>query len=203
MTCPSHYFDQDPSTSHAYGQYEIFFGGVNFIFETDRSVFSRQHMDPGSQLLLKTVLKDWEDRPLEVLDLGTGIGVLAVVLARLRPLFQVTASDINERAVRLAAKNAVRAGVKDRVRTLALDGVPPGSYDLVLTNPPIRAGKETVYGLFGQVAAALAPGGSFYVVIRVKQGADSARRELERLFDGLETMARSKGYHVLRAWKEE
>lgn len=70
-------------------------------------------------------------------DLGTGTGVLAVLLAR-RGFQQVLATDINPRAVRCAAANARRLGLADRIRTTEADLWPGGSgrADLIVCNPP-------------------------------------------------------------------
>ncbi len=202
MKGQGHYFDREPGTAHQYDTVQESWEGVDFLFRTDRSVFSRRRVDPGTWLLVKTVLDLEGDRPLRLLDLGTGAGVVAIVLARLRPAFQVTGVDINRRAVELAGFNAREAGVSDRLSLLESDGIPADSfYDLILTNPPIRAGKETVYRLFREAGASLAPGGSFFLVIRVKQGAASARTELQNCFGRVETVARAKGYHVIRAWQ--
>lgn len=194
-----HYFDPDPAAPHDYSVIEAEWEEVVFRFRTDSGVFSRHRLDPGTDLLVKTVLEDLPDRQASLLDLGTGIGLMAIALARLRPRLKITASDINRRALELAAGNARRAGVSDRVTLLECDGVPQGRFDFILTNPPIRAGKETVYRLLRESASSLLPGGCLYLVIRVKQGAASARRELETLFGSVETLARAKGYHVLRS----
>jgi 16S rRNA (guanine1207-N2)-methyltransferase len=202
-----HYFDRNPGTDHHYGTAGESWEGVAFLFRTDSGVFSRRRVDPGTWLLVKTVLDQVGEGPLRLLDLGTGAGIAAVVLARLRPAFQVTGVDINRRALALARFNAGEAGVSDRLTLLESDGVPAGQvFDLILTNPPIRAGKATVYRFFREAAASLSPQGHFFLVIRVKQGAASAKAELRKRFERVETLARAKGYHVIKAWhpkKEE
>jgi len=195
----SHYFDPDPDTAHQHFLVEAEWEGLVFQFRTDSSVFSRHRLDPGTDLLVKTVLGELRDRQASLLDLGTGVGVMAIALAKLRPRLTVTGSDVNRRALELAADNARRASVSGRVRFVEWDGVPEGIFDLVLTNPPIRAGKETVYRIFQEAAESLTPEGSLYLVIRVKQGAASAKRELGSYFGQVVTLARAKGYHVLKA----
>ena len=197
----SHYFAPDPGTAHQPFLVEAEWEGLVFQFRTDSGVFSRHRLDPGTDLLVKTVLGELRDRQASLLDLGTGVGVLAIAFAKLRPRLAVTGSEVNRRALELAADNARRASVSGRVRFVEWDGVPEGIFDLILTNPPIRAGKETVYRIFQEAAESLTPEGSLYLVIRVKQGAASAKRELESHFDQVVTLARSKGYHVLKASK--
>ncbi len=210
----THYFDQKQNSEHAYRAFEAAWEGTLFRFTSDSGVFSRRQVDDGTHLLVSTVLSCEADAPIQVLDLGTGIGVMAIALAGLRPSFRVLGSDINERAVSLARRNASLNGVRN-ASFLECDGVPvdgacegepvEGSagkgarYDLIILNPPIRAGKETVYRLFREAREHLNEGGRFYIVIRVRQGAASAAKELAGSFDIVETINRGKGYHVIRA----
>ena len=196
----THYFSEQPKTPHAYDYFSMTCEGEALIFMTDSAVFSRRRIDPGTELLLDIVLSMEDNRKATVLDIGTGTGVLAVALAKCRPSFQVTGSDVNERAVQLATQNAKRNGVLN-ASFLCLDGVPEnqGSFDLIVTNPPIRAGKRVVYRLFEEAAKNLQDDGAFYTVIRVRQGKASAARELQNHYSIVETVARAKGYHVLRA----
>ncbi len=179
-----------------------FFEDVPFRFMTDSGVFSRKKLDDGTDLLLSTVLEREENGTLRILDLGTGIGVMAIVLAKLRSSFSVAGTDINERAVALANKNA-RLNRIENIKFFQADGVPSQGatfYDVIVLNPPIRAGKKTVYRLFSEARERLSePEGRLYIVIRVKQGAASASRELARIFEHVETINRGKGYHVIKA----
>ncbi len=196
----THYFSKQPETPHAYGSFSLSCEGKALTFGTDSAVFSRHRVDPGTILLLDTVLLMEDHREASVLDLGTGTGVLAVALAKCRPSFQITGSDINERSVQLATQNAKRNGVTGADFVWA-DGVPEdrGPFDLIVINPPIRAGKKVVYRLFEEAAKNLKNDGAFYTVIRVRQGKASAARELQNHYSVVETVARAKGYHVLRA----
>ena len=76
-----------------------------------------------------------------------------------------------------------------------------GEFDAVITNPPIRAGKKVVYGIFEGAAAHLADGGALYAVVRKQQGAPSALAFLKELFREAEVIERSGGYWILRAIK--
>ena len=85
------------------------------------------------------------------------------------------------------------------------DGLAPVAgiaFDAVLTNPPIRAGKATVYRLLDEAYAALKPGGSLWVVVQNKQGAPSMKRKLQDLFGNVDDVARKAGYRVLRARRQ-
>ncbi len=89
----------------------------------------------------------------EVLDVGTGTGAIALAVADERPEASVTAIDISEDALALAAENAERTGLADRVHLLRHDlaaGLPGGPYDLVVSNPPYVEPEE-VEGLQPEV----------------------------------------------------
>ncbi len=78
-----------------------------------------------------------EEATVRVLDVGTGSGAIALTLAAERPLTQITATDVSEDALRLAAINAERLGLADRVDLLMADLIdPPREFDLIVSNPP-------------------------------------------------------------------
>ncbi|HUL58288.1 MAG TPA: class I SAM-dependent methyltransferase [Anaeromyxobacteraceae bacterium] len=85
----------------------------------------------------------WPPAGKRVLDVGTGTGVLAILLA-LRGAAGVVACDLEARAVACARENATRFGVEDRVRAVEADLFPGAApddpagprYDLVVCNPP-------------------------------------------------------------------
>ena len=135
-------------------------------------MFSRDGLDFGSRLLIETVHPLLHGR---VLDMGCGWGAIGVLLAKLCPGVQITMADINERAVALAARNARQNGAI--AETLVSDGyenIAP-AFDAIVTNPPIRAGKQTVYRILDGAKTRLAPGGRLFLVIRKEQGAPSAQ----------------------------
>jgi 16S rRNA (guanine1207-N2)-methyltransferase len=140
-----------------------------------------------------------------ILDVGCGYGPIGLTAARLAPRGHVTMVDVNERAVELARANAETNGVRNvsfAVSDLfeALDG---RSFDVILTNPPIRAGKAVVHRIFEEARAHLNPGGSLWIVIQKKQGAPSAKAKLEELYgtEAVEEIGKDKGYRILVATK--
>ena len=77
-------------------------------------------------------------KPRRVLDLCTGSGCLAILVARAFPDARVDASDISAAALALAARNVARYGMEKRVRLVRTDLFEKmhGVYDLILSNPP-------------------------------------------------------------------
>ena len=154
-------------------------------------------MDPGTDLLIRTILKD-QTHTEKILDLGCGYGPIGLVLADQLGA-EATLMDINERAMDLARRGAAANHITAEVVTEDL--VTAEDYTLVATNPPIRAGKSTVYHFFALAYEHLKAGGVLYVVIRKQQGADSAVKELKRVFGNCETIGRQSGYHILKSIK--
>lgn len=194
-----HYYSKDPSSKSEVQTLSYEVGGRTYTFFSDHSVFSIQRVDPGSDLLIRTILKDQEHTE-KILDLGCGYGPIGLVLADQLGA-EATLMDINERAMDLARRGAAANHITAEVVTE--DKVTDQDYTLVATNPPIRAGKSTVYHFFALAHAHLAEGGALYVVIRKQQGADSAVKELKRVFGNCATIGRQSGYHILKSIKEQ
>ena len=150
----------------------------------------------GTQILLEAAAE--EDMHGTLLDLGCGVGVIGIVCSVLFDM-KASAVDINPRAVELTEINS-RANGAD-VSSFVSDGFSEveGSFDRILTNPPIRAGKQVIYGMFEDARAHLNPGGFLLAVIRRKQGAESAVKKLNEVFGNCTVVARDKGYWVLKA----
>ena len=209
-----HYYTNDPTVASQMRQIEYSTGDKTYRLWTDRGVFSVEKVDKGSDLLIRNVMRAEAGFGGTALDMGCGYGPIGLVLASAFPNSRFCLIDVNERAMDLSRKNAKELHVEDRIcvgtwealtgeqATGVNNGGNDAEFDLVVTNPPIRAGKQTVYALFQQAFDALRTEGRLYVVIRKNQGADSATKELKRLFGNCETLDRESGYHILLSRKE-
>lgn len=191
------YFENDPRLDEQVQPYSFSFFDQQFTVLSGAGVFSKDRLDTGTRLLLETVIE--KSRPCtEVLDLGCGVGVVGIVLSRFWRT-HVTGIDINEKAARLAAENYRSAGVNGTA--IAQDGIEEGSYDCIVFNPPIRAGKQEIYRLFSQCAAHLKEDGALWIVMRKQHGAQSAFDYLSSLGLQVSRQARDKGFWVIKAEK--
>ena len=190
-----HYYTSNPSAAHDERQFDVEIFGRTLRFTTDAGVFSRDGLDRGTEVLLKAL------PPLSgrVLDLGCGWGAVGVALAAADPALEIVMTDVNRRAAELARRNLLVNGA--RAEVLMGDGFEAvtGAFDAIVTNPPIRAGKAVIYGLFERARDFLLPGGALYVVIRKQQGAPSALKFLKEKYTSAELIDRSSGFHVIRA----
>ena len=192
---PEHYYTSAPTSEHEARSFRAVFAGRVLAFDTDAGVFSKQHVDPGSELLCRALPDDLAG---DVLDMGCGWGAMTVLTLARFPKVRMTMADVNERALALAVSNVEKNHMQ--ARAVLSDGFEKieGLFDAVITNPPIRAGKAVIYRMFEDARAHLKPGGMLVLVIRKQQGAPSALKFLKTLYQKAEVIARDGGYWVIR-----
>jgi 16S rRNA (guanine1207-N2)-methyltransferase len=196
-----HYFSRSPEikSNPIYWDYQL--KNHSFHFKSDAGVFSKKEVDFGSRLLIESFRAPRLEGP--VLDVGCGYGPIGLAVAAYCPERTVHMVDINLRALSLAKENADMNGIENVqiYESDGLDNVKEYGFAAILTNPPIRAGKAIVHRIFSQSYDKLQPGGEFWAVIQKKQGAPSAMRKLEELFQSVSVEEKKKGYYVLKAEK--
>ena len=190
-----HYYTENPNSAHEERRVTLRALGNELAFVTDAGVFSRDGLDRGTEVLLEA-LPALSGR---VLDLGCGWGAVGVALGKKYLGLEIVMTDINRRAVELARRNLAGNGV--RAEVVQGDGFAAveGEFDAIVTNPPIRAGKAVIYGLFSDARRYLKPDGALYIVIRKQQGAPSALKYLREIYAEAEVIDRGSGFHVIRA----
>ncbi|MCR5051771.1 MULTISPECIES: class I SAM-dependent methyltransferase [Streptococcus] len=193
------YYAENPDSAHDIHELKVILLGQPFTFLTDSGVFSKKMIDYGSQVLLNTL--DFE-KGKTLLDLGCGYGPLGVSLAKVQGV-QVTMVDINNRAIDLAQKNAEKNGVTANIFQSNIYEKVTGTFDYIISNPPIRAGKQVVHTIIADSINYLNDGGSLTIVIQKKQGAPSAKAKMEEIFGNVDILKRDKGYYILRSTKTE
>ena len=191
-----HYYTSAPTSAHKTAYVDMEYRGHALRFETDSGVFSRTELDRGTEVLLDALPETVSG---SVLDMGCGWGVIGVAIGKHWPDTVITMADINQRACDLSRKNAAAAGVEATV--IESDGyekVLGHTYDLILQNPPIRAGKAVIYKMFADASACLHADGELWLVIRKQQGAPSAITYLKTLFEDVDTVEKKSGFWIIR-----
>jgi 16S rRNA (guanine1207-N2)-methyltransferase len=198
------YFTENPTTEKEIYKFEWNVGKDIFYFYTSNSVFSKKGVDFGSMLLIETILNENEDFSGSILDLGCGYGPMGVIVAKKLKKSFVTMCDVNKRALELSRMNAKENKVDARIKVIASSAFEniKDNYDIIMTNPPIRAGKDVVFSFYEGAYEHLNNDGKFYVVIQKKQGAPSTKAKLESLFGNCETADKKSGYFIFRCRKE-
>lgn len=192
----SHYFTDNSDLKQNRKEAPFRFLDIEYVVHSDDGVFSKSGLDRGTEVLLKVVTN--QELTGNVADLGSGIGVIGVILSSYFDI-NITGVDVNPRAVELANLNFKRHDVKGI--NIVQDGL-TGAFDAVISNPPIRVGKEKLYELFDSAYESLTRGGSFIFVMRKSHGAKSAQAKCIELFGNCELLKKDKGFYVYQAKKD-
>ena len=196
-----HYYTNNPTTESREKIINSTIANENLKFYTDNGVFSKESVDLGGRRIIKKFTTDKENA--KVADIGCGYGVISIFLAKKYPTYKFTMVDVNNRVLELSKKNIELNKIENEVEVLessSFDNV-VGTFDIVLTNPPIRAGKKIVHKIMTDSYEHLNAQGELWVVIQKKQGMASCKKLLEDTFSMVEIVTKNKGYYILKAVK--
>ena len=193
----AHYYTDNKDLASNRREFDYYFDNEVFRFTTDNGVFSKKTIDYGSYLLIKNVYK--RNLGSSLLDLGSGYGPIGIIIKHFNPALDVEMVDVNSRATELATINCQKNKVNIKVHICEDILTLNRNFDTVTLNPPIRAGKKVIYDLYKKSRDILNDGGSLYIVIQKKQGANSSKKELETLFKEVVVIDSDGGYQVIEA----
>ena len=196
----SHYFENDMNLKSKIRELSYKYNSSFFMFYSDNGVFSKNSIDFGSRLLLETYFEENLTNK-RVLDVGCGYGFLGIMIGNITDSY-VEMVDINKRAVHLTNMNIKR--YKDfKGKTYVSDGYSAvlDKDDIIITNPPIRVGKDKVLQILLGAFDHLEKDGLLYYVIRKDQGALSIKKILEENGIQVNVINRDKGYFIFKANK--
>jgi 16S rRNA (guanine1207-N2)-methyltransferase len=161
-------------------------------------VFSHRHIDPGARHLIEEMKVGAGAR---VLDIGCGVGVVALAAACRADGVVAHAVDSNARAVQCTQYGAELNGLTNVTTELNADGNVSGAgqFDLALANPPYYAGFRIARHFLDAGRAALRPDGRMLVVTKQP---DWYQRNMPEWFDDLSCTER-KGYVVFNGVRRE
>jgi 16S rRNA (guanine1207-N2)-methyltransferase len=198
-----HYFSAEPAAVPSRRTVSFEARGRQFALVASGGVFSAQRLDPGTAVLLRKAPLPGA-RGGVYLDLGTGYGPIASVLAATSPDARVYALDVNARALELVAENAAALDLGDRITPATPDQVPADVvFDEIWSNPPIRVGKPELHAMLLRWLPRLAPHGTAWLVVARHLGADSLQAWLTEQGYLVRRHASQKGYRVLSVQREE
>jgi len=195
-----HYFSKKPTSDHDFKTFSYKVANTDTVlkFKTDAGVFSKNYIDKGSNLLIETIKPSLKSK---VLDIGCGYGAIGLSMYIKEPSINLTMVDINERAVQLAKENALMNNINaDIFQSNGFQNIDE-KFDLIVFNPPIRAGKDVYYPIIKDAFKHLLGGGSLVIVIRKKQGGPSLISYLKDIFGNCKKLNRSGGYWIIHSTK--
>jgi len=197
-----HYFTASPASPAQLRTIDVRLAGRDVRITTAPGVFSGDHLDHATRLLLDVVPPP--PATGDLLDLGCGWGPVALTLAHASPRARVWAIDVNERALDLTRRNAAADGAAN-VTAATPDEVPPDvRFGAIWSNPPIRIGKPAVHEMLRRWLPRLTPDGAAHLVVSKNLGADSLARWIEQdLGLPTERITSAGGFRVLRVTRTD
>ena len=191
----NHYFTNNNNLKSDKKIIKINFNNQNISLYTDNGVFSKEHFDYGSKLLINNFIK--EEKNGRVLDLGCGYGVIGIILSQNKKLF-IDMVDINERAIKLSNENIKLNNItncncfKSDIYLEVKE-----KYNYIITNPPIRAGKEVIRKFLFGAKEHLLKNGEIWFVMRKDHGVKSMIKELELEYK-VSIIDKDKGFYIVK-----
>lgn len=193
----SQYFENDKTIKSDKQKIIINYMDLKLEYYTDNGVFSKEKFDYGSRVLLDNL--PISDMDGNILDLGCGYGPIGIYLAK-KTNAKIDMVDINKRAISLAKENIILNNVHNAKAYISniYESV-ENKYDYIITNPPIRAGKETVRKFLIGAKDYLESDGSLWFVMRKDHGVKSILKELEEIYQ-YQIIDKDKGFYIVKCW---
>ena len=161
----AHYFENDDTLKSKERQILVKINNINFSFLTDYGVFSKNGLDFGTRTLLETL--DTSKINGKVLDFGCGYGPIGIYIAKTTNS-EVHMIDINRRVLGLARKNVSLNHVNVNVYESNIYENINEKFDFIISNPPIRVGKDILYKILFQAKEHLNENGELWKIIKTK-----------------------------------
>ncbi len=196
MKSLEHYFTNNENLKSEINKLSYSYDNYVFSFLSDNGVFSKLKIDYGSKFLLETYLKEHKEKPKSFLDVGCGYGYIGICLSKILGI-KGTLIDVNKRAVHLTKRNMEQNKVDIEAFLSSCYENVKDRYDLIITNPPIRAGKAVLLEILDGAKDHLNKNGECWFVMRKDHGVKSMIKTLENSYI-CEIIDKSKGFYVVK-----
>lgn len=191
-----HYFTNNKNIKEEIREINVKIKETEFTFYTDNGVFNKKGLDYGTRLLIENL--DFNNKNT-FLDVGSGCGPIGLYISKQSENYTVDMIDVNDRAINLVKKAIEKNSVsnitvyKSNVYEKVFN-----KYDMILTNPPIHAGKNVVYDIIGNAYKYLNKNGELWIVIRKDQGARSLMKDFSDRYN-FKVIKKDKGFYIIKA----
>ena len=192
------YFENNPNLNHQEYHLSLYYKGINLTFLSDNGIFSKNQIDFGTTLLLKNI----PPKPYKkVLDVGCGVGIIGLTISK---VFNVSTDliDVNLNAIELTKKN-IKLNDIPKAKVFKSDAYEfvKDQYDLIVTNPPIRAGKTVVLKILTEAINHLTSDGALIFVVKQSHGAKSYVKTLSEIYKQVEILTKDNDFWIIKATK--
>jgi 16S rRNA (guanine1207-N2)-methyltransferase len=198
---PEHYYTETPTSEITTFLIKPIIRNRFYQFKTSSGVFSYKKADKGTLLLLKYL--QIPPNASDVLDMGTGYGIIGIVIATEFPQVQVKMIDINQRAVWIAREN-LKLNKISNAKVYWGDFYDPikkekQKFDLIVTNPPLALGHKINFEFISRTPPYLKSGGHLDFVVQTRKGAQKFAEKMNETFGNVELVAIQSGYRLFRS----
>ena len=193
------YFDNNENLKSELRKITYKYDNYNFTFNSDLGVFSKDKIDEGSKLLVENYLK-YGRKNIKVLDVGCGIGFLGITIAKIMNS-SVDMIDINNRAIHLTNMNIKENKIDNaKVWSSNIYDEVTDIYDVIITNPPIRAGKSVYLTIINDAFNHLNEDGELWFVMRTNHGVKTVIKNLLEKYK-VDVLDKSLGFYIVKVSK--
>lgn len=199
-----HYFVDRKHDEEDYFVFQETFQGVNFSFKSCSDVFSKNELDYGSLVLVRSVLEHSNifDGG-KIMDMCCGYGTIGILLSKFLDV-EFYMSDVNSTAVELAKTNVINNKTYIKPENIFVSNLFDNvnlSFNHIVSNPPIKVGKKILWSFVDGSYEHLETNGTLTLVIKKNLGEDSLRKYLISKFGNCDIWERDKGYYILHCIK--
>ncbi len=189
----NHYFTNNDNIKSDEQKITVKINNQIFTFITDNGVFSKKGLDFGTRTLLENIPTLTGD----ILDFGCGYGPIGIYIKKNNNC-NVDMIDINKRSLKLALKNSELNNVDVNIFESNIYSKITKKYDYIISNPPIRVGKEILYKILFQAKEYLKESGELWIVVNKDQGAKSILKDLNKKYQ-VTLITKNKGFYIIKA----
>lgn len=195
-----HYFTENPESEIKEKSFTEIICGSQLTFTSVSGVFSFEtKIDRASCNLIK----NFSPSGSSILDIGCGYGAIGLYIKTLFPSQNVTMIDVNNRALDYARKNSNTNKLEVEVLNSNLFYSLSGrTFDDIVSNPPIAAGKELNMRLITEAYQYLSENGSLWLVAFHNKGGSTLKDKMKNVFGNVTDMDKSGGIRVYKAIKK-
>ena len=200
----NHYFKDSNNKENRYFNFYANLDDTEFKIRSSDNVFSKNSVDYGTRVLLRTIKDNYIEIKGEVLDFGCGYGIIGMYLKTIYPNISLCMSDITNIAIELTKHNLKDNNINDVdvIKSDLFENIIK-KFNYIITNPPIKVGKHVLIKIINEGKEKLKDNGQLILVIKKKHGKDSIKKEMKNVFGNVDILKREKGYYVLKSVKDE
>ncbi len=188
------YFENNQNLKSEIRKIPYTYGKYEFLFCSDLGVFSKDKIDEGSKLLVETYFKNGR-KNLKVLDVGAGYGFIGICVSKVMES-EADMIDINKRALHLCEMNIKNNKVNAKAFESNIYENVNDNYDVIITNPPIRAGKNVYLTILNEAFNHLKESGELWFVMRTNHGVKTVIKDLKKSYN-VHILAKKCGFYAI------